>query len=290
MRRTQLGALIVVPALLVTALNTATASPPKQTKVGVAGLSNADPSAFRENNVGVTTDERPTAASSTRGAVLRTVGLDIVGPLVVYRVCRSAGVPTVWSLAASGCLPGLGVLIDWLRWRTLEVVGAVVLAGIVVAIVLAVISGNQKVLLLDSAATTGAFGVAALVSLTRRRPLLFYLAQAFYGGRHSVAGLEMDDEYVRYIDARSFWRTVTLVWCAAYFLEAAAVVFVVATASTGEAVVFNRVTPTLASAVLIVWTIWWGNRLRAEKPTDGPDAASVTHEGGSEGSGGEVAG
>jgi hypothetical protein len=238
----------------------------------------------------VTTDPRPAAASSTRSAVLRTVGLDIVGPLVVYRICRSTGVPTVWSLVASGCLPGLGVLIDWVRWRTLEVVGAVVLAGIVLAIVLAVISGNQKVLLLDSAATTAAFGVGCLVSLTRRRPMIFYFAQAFYGGRHSVAGVEMDDEYVRYTEARSFWRTVTLVWCATYFLEAAAVVFVVQTASTGEAVAFNRVTPTLASAVLIVLTIWWGNRLRADKPTDQPNDAPATQDGKPESSGTEIAG
>lgn len=142
------------------------------------------------------------------------------------------------------------------------------LAGITLGIVLAVISQNAKVLLLDGAATTAAFGLTCLVSLTRRRPLIFYFAQAFYGGRHSTAGVEMDAEYLRYAQARSFWRTVTLVWCAAYFIEAVAVLFVVQTVSTGGALAFNRTTPTLVSAVLIVWTIWWGNRLRAEKPTD----------------------
>jgi hypothetical protein len=211
-----------------------------------------------------------TNVGSTRRAVLRTVGLDIVGPLVVFRVCRSAGLPTVWSLVLSGCPPALGVLIDWFRWRTLEVVGAVVLAGITLALVLALISGDPKVLLLDGAATTAAFGVACLVSLTRRRPLIFYFAQAFYGGRHSAAGEQMDAEYVRYQEARAFWRTVTLVWCATYLVEAAAVVTVVETWSTGSALIVNRLTPTLASAVLITWTIWWGNRLRAEKPDDEP--------------------
>jgi hypothetical protein len=217
---------------------------------------------------GVTPDVTATQSSSTRVAIARTVGLDIVGPLVIYRVCRTAGLSSVWSLVASGASPGLGVLIDWLRWRTLEVVGAVVLAGITLAIALALVTHNPRLLLLDSAATTAAFGVACLVSLTRRRPLIFHFAQAFYGGRHSIAGLEMDAEYAQYRQARSFWRTVTLVWCAAYFIEAAAAVTVVETASTGEALTFNRTTPALASALLIVWTIWWGNRLRADKPTD----------------------
>jgi hypothetical protein len=200
--------------------------------------------------------------------MVRTVGLDIAGPLVVFRVCRSAGVPTIWSLVASGCLPALGVLIDWVRWRTLEVVGAVVLAGIVLGIVLAVVSHDPKLLLLDGAATTAAFGIGCFVSLTRRRPLIFYFAQAFYGGRHSPAGAELDSEYIQYRQARSFWRTVTVVWAITYLVEATVLVLVIESEPTGVALTFNRITPGLTSVVLVLWTLWWGNRLRADKPTD----------------------
>lgn len=214
--------------------------------------------------------------NSRRTAAVRTVLLDIVGPLIVYWVCRQAGVPTVWSLVLSGSVPGLGVIVDWLRFRTLELVGVFVVGGIALAVVLALIGGSPKILLLDGAATTTALGVACLVSLSRRRPLIFYFAQAFYGGRHSVAGLEMDEEYLQYEEARSFWRTVTMVWCTTYFLEAAGTVVVVKTAPRGDALVFNRITPVLASAALIAWTIWWGNRLRAEKPTSQPPHGEPT--------------
>jgi intracellular septation protein A len=224
----------------------------------------------------MTTDGKPAGSVSSRAAIARTIGLDIVGPLVIYRVCHGAGLPTVWSLVVSGSAPGLGVLLDWLRWRTLEVLGAVVLGGIAVGIVLAVVSGNPKFVLLEAALTTTAFGVACLVSLTRRRPLIFYFAQAFYGGRHTRAGAELDADYVRFADARSFWRTVTIVWSIAYFVEAIGLVILVQTVSTGTALIFNRTGPPAVSLLLIAWALSWGNRLRAEKPDDPADAPATT--------------
>jgi len=216
------------------------------------------------HTVGVTMDRRG-ATVSRRAGVLRTLSLDIFGPLVVYEACRLAGVPTVWALVVSGCPPAFGVLFDWLRWRTLEVVGAVVLGGIALSIVLAMLSNDPKVVLLEGAAMTGAFGVACLVSLGRRRPLIFYFAQAFFGGRHSAAGAELDADYDAYEKARFYWRVVTLVWAAAYFAEATAKTVVVQSTSTQTALAFNRTTPWVVSGVLLAWMFWWASRLMARK-------------------------
>jgi hypothetical protein len=53
-------------------------------------------------------------------------------------------VPEVWSLVLSGLPPAIGVVFDWWRWRTLEMVGAVVLAGIGVSVVLALVTGCPR--------------------------------------------------------------------------------------------------------------------------------------------------
>jgi hypothetical protein len=214
----------------------------------------------------MTTDSQDIGPTSRRAGMARIALLDIAGPLVVYRVCRAAGGSEVWSLVISGLPPGLGVLFDLLRWRTLEVVGAVVLGGIALSIVLAFISNNPRVVLLEGAALTAAFGVACLASLHRRRPLIFYFAQAFYGGRHSTDGAELDAEFDRYLEARSFWRTVTTVWGVTYLVEAAVRAVVVQYVSTAAALTFNRVVPWVLSGLLFGWTFWWGNRLRREKP------------------------
>ena len=205
--------------------------------------------------------------TSRRAAVARTVGLDIVGPLLVYRACRAGGVPEVWSLVVSGLPPAVGVLFDWWRWRTLEMVGAVVLAGIGVSVVLALLTDDPQILLLESAILTGLFGLGCLVSLRWRRPLIFSFAQAFYGGRHSADGLEFDEEYA-YPEARFYWRTVTIVWAVVYLVEAAVKAVVATHASTGRALLFNRTVPWAVYAALMAWTIWWGFRRRRAGAAD----------------------
>jgi hypothetical protein len=203
--------------------------------------------------------------------VIRTLALDIVGPLVMFRICRRAGVPEVWSLVISGALPALGVLVDWLRWRTLEVVGLIVLVGIALSVALALITSDPKAVLLEGAAITAAFGLACFCSLRLRRPLIFYFGQAFEGGRHSATGAEMEEDYDVYEEARFFWRTVTVVWGITQIVVAASLTAFVLTSSTGRALTFNRTVPWVATAALICWSIWWGERLRAQKPDDGQD-------------------
>lgn len=196
------------------------------------------------------------------------MGLDLVAPLVVYRVCRSAGVPEVWSLVVSGFPPAVGVLVDWLRWRTLEMVGAVVLAGIALSIGLALWTDDPTVVLLEGAIITGAFGVLCLASVRRRRPLIFYFAQAFYGGRHARAGGELDDDFEEYAEARRFWRIVTVVWGVTYVVEAVVRAVVIQAVSTQTALLLNRTVPWVVYGALLGWSVWWGNRLQAQKPDD----------------------
>src|SRR4051812_24950551 len=162
----------------------------------------------------------------------RIIGLDVAGPLITYRLCRSGGLPQVWSLVLSGALPGFGVLFDYVRWRTLEVVGAIVLAGIALSVVLALISGSTKAVLLEGAAGNGAFGVVCLLSLRRHHPLLFYFIQTFYGGRHPDEGAALEEAYSTIEQVRSYFRLVTAVWGVVYVVEAAALAVVVQLVST----------------------------------------------------------
>ena len=205
--------------------------------------------------------------------MLRMLGLDIIGPLVAFQLLRSAGLAEVWSLVLAGTLPGFGVLVDYLRWRTVDVVGVVVLGGIGLSIALAVVTDDPKIVLLESAALTGAFGLACLLSLATHRPLIFYFGQAFNGGRHSSEGAELEADFDKYGEARFFWRTVTVVWGLTHLALAVVLTAIVQTSSTSTALTFNRTVPWILTAALIAWAFWWGERLRAEKPTDEEQSA-----------------
>lgn len=211
--------------------------------------------------------EPETQQMSRRSGVLRILGLDLVGPLVVYRICRGAGVSEVWSLAISATPPAVGVVGDWVRRRAPGVMGAVVLGGIGLSVLLAGLSDDPKMILLKGAALTAAFGLACVVSMVGRRPLIFYFAQAFYGGRHSAEGARLDAGHDRYREARFYWRTVTAGWGIAYLLEATVLYLVIQSAATGAALTFSRTVPWLVFGLLLAWTIWWGARVADEGST-----------------------
>jgi len=219
---------------------------------------------------------RRTSASSGQGVrvgALRVVSLDLVGPLVVYRICRGAGLPAVWSLVISGGSPGLGVVIDYARWRTLDVVGGVILTGIGLSVVLAVVSGSPRAVLLESAGLTAGFGVLCFASLVRRRPLLFYFIQAFRGGAHSQQGRVLDRLY-DVQQGRYYFRTVTKAWGAANLFEAAVLAVVVFHVSTGSALACNRIVPWLVGIPLFIWSYRWGMRLLTDYATSSEEATA----------------
>ena len=74
---------------------------------------------------------------------------DLGGPLVAYALLRSAGMTAVAALVISGVLPALGIAVGALVDRRLDVLGVVVLAGIVVGTVLGLTSHNARLYLLE---------------------------------------------------------------------------------------------------------------------------------------------
>jgi hypothetical protein len=204
----------------------------------------------------------------TRSGAARMVLLDIVLPLVVFQIARNSGVAEVWSLVLSGLPPAAGVFVDWQRRRQVEVIGIVVIGGIALSMVLALLSDDPKVILLEGALATAVFALAHLLSIRMRRPLIFYFAQAFQGGRFSDSGIEMEAEYDRYVDARSFWRMAAIVWGTVGLTEAALRVVVIQNVSTSTALAINRIPPFLIFAGLVAWTLWAGARAREGKPLD----------------------
>ena len=83
---------------------------------------------------------------------------DVGGPLVAYYSLRSAGLSTVPALLLTGVLPTFGVALSMVRHRRLDVVGVLVLAGIVVRTVLGISTGSAHLVLLEGTVGTAVFG------------------------------------------------------------------------------------------------------------------------------------
>lgn len=177
---------------------------------------------------------------------------DIAAPLATYGLLRSADVSTVTALLLSGVFPAFRVTTEIIRHRRLEVVGALVLAGIIVGTALGLITHSTRMVLLEGSVPTAIFAVACLGSLWTERPLMYSFALEFIGP-DSARGREMAALW-RHEEFRRIWRTITAVWGVGFVLEVALRVVIVYSASTGTALAISKVTPFVWAGVFSAWT------------------------------------
>lgn len=194
--------------------------------------------------------------------IVMIVVFDIAAPLVAYGLLRSAGLSTVTALLLSGVFPAAAVAVGVVRRRRVDAVGAVVLASIVVGAVLGLVGHSAKPVLAEGSVITAVFGLACLVSLRTRRPLMYALALEF-SGPDTARGQEMIQLW-RHDGFRHVFRVVTAVWGAGFLVEAAVRVVIVESTSTGTALASSQVTPILWAAVLSGWTVAYGNHRRKQ--------------------------
>jgi intracellular septation protein A len=185
---------------------------------------------------------------------------DIAAPLVAYSLLRSAGLTAVTALLLSGVFPAAGVAIGTVRHRRLDVVGVLVLAGIVVGTVLGLVTHNARLLLVEGSVPTAFFAVACLGSLWARRPLMFIFALEFTGP-DTAKGREMTGLW-QHEGFRQVFRVITAVWGLGFAVEAAVRVVIVYNTSTGTALASSKVMPFVWGGVLSAWTVGYGAHRR----------------------------
>jgi hypothetical protein len=210
--------------------------------------------------VNTSDDARDTATTRGGGGRFRSIAMivifDVAGPLVAYKVLRSAGLSAVTALLGSGVFPVMGLLIRAVWHRRLDVVGALVLAGIVVGSVLGLVSHSARLVLVEGSVPTAVFGVACLGSLRAQRPLVYSLALEVVGP-DTAKGREMTLFWQHEGFRRSFF-VITTGWGAAFLLEAALRVVIVYSTSTGTALAISTVTPFVFAGTMVAWTIGYG--------------------------------
>jgi len=184
------------------------------------------------------------------------VVFDLGGPLLAYALLRSAGASAVAALVISGVLPALGIVIGAVVDRRVDVLGVVVLAGIVVGTVLGLTSHNARLYLLEGSVPSVVFALGCLFSLRLRQPLIFRLAVEILGP-DTPKGRDVTAAW-RYPGFRRAFQAITVAWAVGYLVEAAARVAIVETTSTGIALVCSKLVPYVFAVCLSLWTLVYG--------------------------------
>lgn len=197
---------------------------------------------------------------------LRSLGPGAIGgaavPLAVYYLVRSHVGGDAPALMIAGCPAAAWVALQWARQRRIDPIGSVVLFGFVAGLVASVLLGDSAfVLKVRDSAFTALFGLVALGSLARPRPLMFYFGRALSAG-NDPAKLAAYDQLWEMPTAPVTFRVITSVWGVGLLAEASARVILAVVLPTGP---FLAVSPVLSGVVfggLFAFTAWFAKRAR----------------------------
>ncbi|MEV1168794.1 VC0807 family protein [Nonomuraea sp. NPDC049784] len=198
-----------------------------------------------------------------RSALIKGVLADVVLPVAVYYVCRAVGLDQMPALLLGGLAALLRIAIVAARLRRFDGLAALVAAGFGVAIVLAALTGDPRLVLAKESIVSGLLGLLLLGSCLVGRPLMYALMRRLNAEDHDKLA-----EWARLWQARPEFRrvftTITLVWGAGALAEALVrlplIYSIPLDVMTGVSTALQLGT----IVVLMAWTLLYRKR-RAEK-------------------------
>ncbi|MFM0501666.1 VC0807 family protein [Paraburkholderia caffeinilytica] len=167
------------------------------------------------------------------------------------------------ALIASAVPPIVWSLIELVRFRRVDALSVMVVAGIVLSVAAMALGGSPRMLLLRESLVSGAVGVVFLLSLPMRRPLIFFLARATVA-REMEGGAERFETLWRERPALvTAMRLMTLVWGVGLTGETALRAWM---ALTWPIERFLVVSPFIGYGIygaLTLWTLWYRKTMRS---------------------------
>jgi hypothetical protein len=174
-------------------------------------------------------------------------------PLGIYLVCKGIGWSDVSALIAGSVIGAALNIINFVRRRSFDVVGVLVLVGLVASLVVAFLGGDAHLLLLRESLVSSLFGFVALISLLFPRPLFFYLVRRFRTLKDPARKPEFDALW-NYSTARRCFRVVTAVWGMVTIGELIVRIVMIYTLSVATVLAISPIVFNVILLLLIVWT------------------------------------
>lgn len=133
-----------------------------------------------------------------RGTMQRTLLLNVLidgaGSYAVYMLLHhhtSEFKALAWSMLP----PSLNTAQSLVRKRHVDIVGILVIAGLVASLGLVLLGGSPRLLLVRDSLITGLVGLVFLGSVLMRRPLLFFILRQLAATNDADAGPEWDARF-----------------------------------------------------------------------------------------------
>ena len=186
-------------------------------------------------------------------------------PIGAYFVVRSHVRTDTQALLVAGCFSVGWIVLQFVRQRRVDVVGAAVLLGFAVGVVTStILGGNAYVLKVRDAFVTALFGVACIVTLyTHDRPAIFYVGRYLSAG-NDPAKIYAFDQLHELPMGRHAFRVLSVVWGIGLVVEASCRLTLADLVPTGT---FLAVSPFITASVigsLLAFTAVYSRRAQFE--------------------------
>jgi hypothetical protein len=113
-------------------------------------------------------------------ALLPTLAFDLAGTMgVYYALLPHFGPVSIWPILGASMVPVISNVFNFVRRHSYDIVGIIVLIGLLVGVVPALLGGSQRLLLLRESFVTGALGLILVLSAVLHRPLGYYVIREF---------------------------------------------------------------------------------------------------------------
>ncbi len=182
--------------------------------------------------------------------------LDVGGSLAAYYVLHALGASDWTALLAAALVAGARIAWVAVRDRALNAFATVMLVVWVVGLVLSFLSGDARFLLLKDSITTASVGIAFLVSIAARRPLVLAAARSW----NPAGAAELDQLYRTEPAARRVFVVMSSVWGVGLIVESLVRVPLIYLLPVSVMVGLSTAIMITAFALLGGWTAWYSAR------------------------------
>ncbi|WP_328473465.1 hypothetical protein OHA21_12575 [Actinoplanes sp. NBC_00393] len=151
-------------------------------------------------------------------ASLTAIVLDVILPLAIYYLARAIGADPWLAVVVAALSPAASVANTWIRSRRLDPTGVFVIAALILSLVVALFTGDERALMARESWITAAIGLWIIGSLATSRPFLLDVARKTSPPRMTA---RYDELWEGHTVFRRWMTLASVVWGLAFLIDAA---------------------------------------------------------------------
>lgn len=169
---------------------------------------------------------------------------------------------SILPLLGASLVPVISNVINFVRRRSFDIIGIIVIVGLLAGVAGALFGGSQRLLLLRESFVTGFLGVILIISVVRHKPLAYYVVHEFLTANEALPAERFNAIWQSQYFRRGI-RVMTILWGAVLIGDFVLRAFMALTMSIAFVLGVAPVISTVLLLIVGAINAWWlGHAIR----------------------------